>query len=133
MAVGRQDYQAGVVPIKSAYSLAQTPFYKGEEAILADDGEAFMCAYIVSTGYRLQLSGVRFSCSIPGIQMVNYVFGGYYEIGRYFDMSFFDNFPEQTPLVFDSAMLVTIYMKNLTGETVTYYGELFGYVEQIEG
>ena len=132
MAVGRQDYQAGVVPIKSGYSLMQTPFYKGEQAILADGEQAFLCSEIVSTGYQLQLSGVRFSCNIPGIQMVNYVFGGYYSIGRYFDMSFIDNFPESSPLIFVATMAVSIYIKNETGETVTYYGELFGYTEQIE-
>lgn len=132
MAVGRQDYQAGVVPIKSGYSLNQTPFYEGEKDTLADGEQAYLCFKIVSVGYQLHVSGVRLSCNIPGIQKATYYLGLYYEADRYFDMGFTDNFPELSPLIVVAGLFVAVYVKNETGETVTYNGEIFGYMEQIE-
>lgn len=132
MAVGRQDYQAGVVPVKSGYSLIQTSFYEGDTVTLADGANDVICSYVVAVGYQLNVSGVRISCNWPGIQRAIYKLGLNYETERYYDMLLMDNFPSPTPLVCNTSELVTLHIYNDTGQTVIYFGEIFGYLEQIE-
>jgi len=132
MAVGRMDYQAGVVPIKSGYGLLQTPFYKSEAISLAHGEDDFICLEVIAAGYWLSVSGVRVSCNWPGIQVATYKIGPYWETGRYYDQQFDDSFPDGAPMVVEGLLYVAIHIENNTGQLVTYNGAIFGYLEQIE-
>ena len=59
MAIGRQDYQGGVVPSKSGYSLAQTNYFKYEYLNISSLGSADFCEYTPAAGYRLNVCGFR--------------------------------------------------------------------------
>ena len=68
MAVGRQDYQAGVLPVKSGYSLAQTAYFKSYGANVITGNSAWLCSYTVPVGYQLIITGYTISTAFPGIQ-----------------------------------------------------------------
>ena len=132
MAVGRQDYQAGVVPIKSGYSLAQTSFFKWFNLDLASGATADFCTYTVPVGYQLNLAGFKVVCTKPFIHLMtlyidlNQVYG--YEF--YTDIS--DIFPEGVTMVITAGQTFKVVIDNQDFVTSKFYVNIYGYLEQIE-
>jgi len=132
MAIGRQDYQAGVVPIKSGYSLTQTPFFKYETFPVVAGTSHNFCEYTVVAGYQLMVCGYRINSLIPFIQLYRLKVGGTSQLQNLFDTSVLDNFPENSPLKVAAGEEVLIQIFNEDTVTHIMYVTIFGYLEQIE-
>ena len=131
MAIGRQDYQAGVVPIKSGYSLMQTPFFKADWVAVANGADDVFCSYTVVAGYRLNVTGIRVSSIFPGIQIAAFRAADDRWMIFNYDMSVIDNFPEGSPYIVNAGEVVELEVWNATGIDTQYYGSILGYLEQL--
>ena len=132
MAVGRQDYQAGVVPVKSGYSLVQTPYFDSETSVLDPEETNTYCEYTVPAGYQLMVGGYRISSNKPYIQAYTFLINAVVQIQNYFDMLIMDNLPENSPLKIAAGQTVGIFVGNSDEVAHTFTVTLFGYLEQIE-
>jgi len=132
MAVGRQDYQAGVVPVKSGYSLTQTPFFENEVKAVQPAGNGVFCEYTVGAGYELHVCGYRISSNKPFQQIYAIVLDAHVELQCHFDMNIIDNFPDNSPMIIEAGETVSIVLYNSDEVAHTYSATLFGYLEQIE-
>jgi len=131
MAVGRQDYQAGVVPIKSGYSLSQTPYFDSEGVSIAHGLTYYLCSYTPGAGYNLNITGVRVTTDFPGFQFFTLDIDGATIFAKYYDSIIIDNLPEGSHLIVKAGETVRIKVWNETTITTVYYGEIIGYLEQI--
>lgn len=132
MAVGRQDYQAGVVPIKSGYSLMQSPYFDNETHLVAAAADDEFCNYTVSAGYQLMICGYRLSSNLPFQQIYVLIVGGTVQIQNHFDMALMDNFPDNSPLKVAAGEEVKITIYNSDSVVHWFAATIFGYLEQIE-
>ena len=132
MAVGRQDYQAGVVPIKSGYSLAQTQFFKWQNYNIASGVTTDFIEYTVPVGYRLHIQGYRVFCTVPFINEFWIRVGGTQLLGRQFDTEITDNFPEGASMVVTAGNEFKCQVKNQDTVSTKVYVIVYGYLEQIE-
>ncbi len=132
MAVGRQDYQAGVVPIKSGYSLVQTQYFdwQGYNVVAGDTWD--FCEYTVGAGYELHVQGYRIFCNFPFIHLMYIRINLSQYLGREFDRELNDNFPEGATLVVVGGDTFKIQVKNQDTVATWVYVQVFGYLEQIE-
>ena len=132
MAVGRQDYQAGVVPVKSGYSLSQTPYFDTEgKNIDSSEGKEF-CKYTVPIGYQLNVCGYRVIASIPFINIFTIFIDTTIIMNRVFDFDLNDNFPEGANLIIKGGETFKIVLFNMDEITQFFYAQVFGFTEQIE-
>ena len=132
MAVGRQDYQAGVVPIKSGYSLAQTQFFKWQNKNVAAAAVVDFIEYTVPTGYQLHIQGYRVFCTVPFINEFWIRVAGTQIVGRQFDTEITDNFPEGATMVVTAGKEFKCQVENKDTVTTLAYIIVYGYLEQIE-
>ncbi len=132
MAVGRQDYQAGVVPIKSGYSLVQSAYFDNETDLVAAAGSGSLCEYTVAAGYQLMVCGYRLSSNKPFQQIYTLLVGGSVQIQNHFDMALMDNFPDNSPMKVAAGEQVKIIMYNSDSVVHWFAATIFGYLEQIE-
>lgn len=130
MAVGRQDYQAGVVPIKSGYSLSQTPHFKTDGIQVFQGADGYLCTYTVPVGYELNVTGFRISTDFPGIQFLVLQVDGNTKMAKFYDSLIVDNFPEGSNLVVERGEVIRIKVTNSMVGTNWYWGEMLGYLEQ---
>ena len=131
MAIGRQDYQAGVVPIKSGYSLAQTQFFKWQNWDIASGVTTDFVSYTPSTGYRLHIQGYRVFCTVPFINEFWIRVGGTQIVGRQFDTEITDNFPEGATMVVTAGKEFMCQVQNKDSVTTKAFVIVYGYLEQI--
>lgn len=132
MAIGRQDYQAGMVPIKSGYSLVQTPFFKNDDGIiLAGEDDAFS-VYTVPGGHKLCITGVRMASNSPGMQYISYDIDAVKWSTMYYDMLLIDNFPEGSPMIVNTGEEVSIIVYNNMEIDNWYFSNIIGFLEQIK-
>ena len=131
MAIGRQDYQAGVVPIKSGYSLSQTKYFDHEAKTLSQGQTKSFCEYTVGAGYRLNVCGYRVFASFPGLHNVFVYIDA--AIIMYFrlDMEVIDNFPEGATLEVEAGELFKVAITNADELEQEYNVMIYGYLEQL--
>ena len=132
MAVGRQDYQAGVVPIKSGYSLVQTSFFKWFNKDVAGGGSDDVCTYEVPVGYQLNLAGYRIVATAPFLHHFNIYINAGQVFGREFYTEVLDNFPEGVTMTIAGAEVFKITIDNRDTVSTKFYATIYGYLEQIE-
>ncbi len=132
MAVGRQDYQAGVVPIKSGYSLVQTQYFDWSNLPIVAGATGDFCEYTVGAGYELHVQGYRIFCDVPFINLMYIRINGAQYLGREFDMELNDNFPEGATLVVVGGDTFKIQVKNQDTVTTNVQVLVYGYLEQVE-
>jgi len=132
MAVGRQDYQAGVVPIKSGYSLKQAPYFDTYGINVIEGNSAYLLTYTVPVGYQLNVTGFRLSTNFPGTQVLMLEIDGTVKMVKYYDTLVIDNFPDGSHLIVVAGETVRIKVTNNFPGVNWYWGEILGYLEQIE-
>lgn len=132
MAVGRQDYQAGVVPIKSGYSLAQTTYWDYDGDTIASEDDGYMCEYTPGAGYQLNICGYRVIGQWPYMQALWVHVAAEVVMVREFDFEIQDNFPEGAMLVIQAGQLFRLQVHNRDEITQTFTALVMGYLEQIE-
>ncbi len=131
MAIGRQDYQGGVVPSKSGYSLAQTNFFKYDYGSLGSTLGGDFCEYTPAAGYRLNVCGFRIVARTAFThQMFLYVDGAiiFY---RWFNTEVMDNFPEGVTLTVEAGEELKIRIVNEDSITAWFDLSIYGYLEQL--
>ena len=132
MAVGRQDYQAGVVPIKSGYSLVQSSFFKWFNKDVTTGSTEGFCTYTVGVGYQLNLAGYRIVATLPFLHHMGLYINGAQVFGREFYTEVLDNFPEGITMTIMAGQEFEIRITNQDTVTVKFYATIYGYLEQIE-
>lgn len=132
MAVGRQDYQAGVVPVKSGYSLSQAKYFDWQNTDVAVAGNEDFCEYTVPAGYELHVLGYRIFAVIPFIHRMILRINAAQYLGREFDTEVSDNFPEGADLVVDAGDTFKIVIYNNDSVIVKFFVMIYGFLEQIE-
>lgn len=132
MAVGRADYQAGVVPIKSGYSLMQSPYVNYESDDIASSSDDSLCAYECPVGYRLQITGIRLTTNSPSIDYCYLYIGATVIVFYYWDMLLIDNYPDGGSILVNAGEIVNLRITNRSDITKTFGGTIIGLLEQIE-
>ena len=132
MAIGRQDYQAGVVPIKSGYSLSQTPVFHFEGRDIAAYGSQDFCVIPVGAGYKFVVCGYRVSGEWPYINNCWIKVDGTTVMFRRFDMDIVDYFPDGGQLVVGADKIFKITLDNRDEIQQNFSVIVLGYMEQIE-
>ncbi len=131
MAIGRQDYQAGVVPIKSGYSLSQTKYFDFQTRNMDPIDIEDFCEYTVAAGYRLNICGYRvfaqWPCPHVCFVMINAAIKMYFR----FDTVMIDNFPEGATLEVEAGetFKIVIQVSDDIGAEVNVM--IYGYLEQL--
>ena len=113
MAIGRQDYQGGVVPSKSGYSASQTNYFKYEYLNISAGLTATFCEYTPAPGYRLNVCGFRIVAAKAFTHMMYLNVGGALIFYRYFDTEVMDNFPEGVTLTVEAGEEMNIQISNI--------------------
>lgn len=132
MAVGRQDYQAGVVPIKSGYSLNQTPYVDRDGQTITNGGTANFCSYTVPVGYQLVVTGIRVSTSKPIINTCYMLIDAAIFYGYYWDLLLIDNYPDSGSIIVDAGETIKLQVSNADAMNKWFEAMLIGVIEQIE-
>jgi len=131
MSIGRQDYQAGVVPVKSGYSLVQSNYFDYESAPLAAAFSAHYCEYTVAVGYRLNVCGFRVTADKAYTHFLRASVAGSSKILTFFNTSVMDNFPEGVTLTVEAGEEFRITMYNEDIISVIFSVSVYGYLEQL--
>lgn len=131
MAVGRQDYQAGVVPIKSGYSLVQSNFFDHDSLDVAPGATTDFCKYTPSTGYRLNICGFRIAAARAFTHIMYMRVAGFLVFYRYFDTEIMDNFPEGVTMTVEAGEEVKLQVKNNDSLLAWIDVSIYGYLEQL--
>ena len=132
MAVGRQDYQAGVVPIKSGYSLNQTPYVNRDGKSINPGLTADFCRYTPSVGYQLVVTGLRVTTSTPIINLCYVLIGASIFYGYYWDLLLIDNYPDSGSIIVKAGETIKLTISNADANQKWFEAMLIGVLEQIE-
>ncbi len=132
MAVGRQDYQAGVVPIKSGYSLSQSDHFKWYNYDRPAGGNVDFCTFTVPTGYELHICGYRIISELPFLHYYEFRVDASQIFGGLFYSQIIDNFPAEVVKVVTAGQTFKIVVHNNDSITVKFYALVLGFLEQIE-
>ncbi len=132
MAVGRQDYQAGVVPIKSGYSLVQNPASLKGGGDIASGGSDDYCEYTPSAGFQFNVVAIRVFSALAFMNRMSVYIASTRVIYRYFDTENIDTFPEGYQLVVTAGKEFKITVENKDGVTARFDCSVYGFLEQIE-
>jgi len=85
MAIGRQDYMGGVVPVKSEFGLGQTNIVQKESKSIIAGTTVTIIEYQVPTGYIFYLNSMYFHANAPGLNSILLTIPGFDEFYFYFD------------------------------------------------
>ena len=132
MAIGRQDYQGGVVPSKSGYSLAQSNYFKYEYLNISSLASADFCEYTPAAGYRLNVCGFRVIAAKAYTHTMFLYVGGALIFYRYFDTEIMDNFPESVTLTVEAGEEFKIQVANQDSLLAWFDVAVYGYLEQLK-
>lgn len=132
MAVGRQDYQAGVVPVKSGYSLVQVPQFFATSALVAAGDTYTWTIVTVPAGFQTNVYGIRVSTPSPFSDQAQLIIGSTIKGWWVVNGSVFDNFPPENPITAAATNAVQLKVFNNDEIQKYFYLCMMTILEQIE-
>ena len=131
MAIGRQDYNMGIVPVMNVYANGQLPWLKFDAAAVLSGGSEIIVQDIVPAGYKLHVVSYGVTADNPGINYIGIVSEGVDPLFLYFDFQLFSHYSSGSERIIESGNSIQLKAWNKDTITVTFTAYMSGFLELI--
>ena len=132
MASGRQDYQEGVVPVKSRYSYWQIPNYFSYDVTIAAGSTYTWAPLTVDEGYILNVFSIRVYVNEPYRDEAQFMVNDSIKLWYIFSGELYDNFPYENPIQLIAGETVNLKVFNHDSINKKFIMNMLTYLEQIQ-